>query len=622
MAFNTYNPELVYDPASRRGVAGEIAKVTDLETGLPVITYDSSGAERPIITNSQGYISTFYTDEAISQVMVTVRGISLVFLAQETMGKLVRPNWGPILAVTDANEMRGIEWAGDWAIWNHDVLNGPPMDPSLDPLWLVKVRVGNTNAVEQTWEALNGTEHWRRISPTTTTWGAYEVSRWATGKANTARYADLDAVPSGYSQIWTSADATAYKLPFPGVGEIHKYAYGSVQHIFATAFSNGRMRMWATSKAAGADPVWTEIGADPVPAGLQPATSRGYKTVGIPASLGQSAVTSTGQGFDRVFLRMPASAVRARVKIRNINPRFETADSPAMTLNNVSVGPRASGASNATAWTELAATGTTGTSGFVSKWFTVPAEMQGSDVFIGYGWIGSGAVQSTLSSVYTGANAADVLTGTGTRGSTSHGFVSLEVEVPETVPTVAVFGDSISSGVGSTAPVYYSWLDQWAVGKNAIATHWSHSGDTAATWQSISSPKWTIYGDSIAAIDAVLYAMGSNDIFGAIPPTLDALKEITIRNVANMRRMVSPNVYGCTVTPRDAVTGAAEDLRKAYNAWLPESGLFRDVFDMVPAVSPDNETLNPSYTTDGIHFNATGYAAMAAVINRPIVLGA
>lgn len=86
MPFNTYSPDLVYDAASRRGVAGVVAKVTDLLTGVPVNTYDENGAPRPVITNPQGYISTFWTDDTVSQIMVEAGGVSLPMIAQELVG--------------------------------------------------------------------------------------------------------------------------------------------------------------------------------------------------------------------------------------------------------------------------------------------------------------------------------------------------------------------------------------------------------------------------------------------------------------------------------------------------------------------------------------------------------
>ena len=80
-----------------------------------------------------------------------------------------------------------------------------------------------------------------------------------------------------------------------------------------------------------------------------------------------------------------------------------------------------------------------------------------------------------------------------------------------------------------------------------------------------------------------------------------------------MRKFVSPVVYDMTILPRTSVTGDAETLRRSYNAWLPKSGT-RQVFNIVPAVSTDDETLMPAFDADGIHLNTAGYAAIAGVV--------
>lgn len=534
-------------------------------------------------------------------------------------------NFGYVDTPTDADSMKGIEWSGNWTIYHHDAANAPELPTGADPVWMVKIRQASTAVTEQTWIRTDTMDTYTRLGRTINTWEPYVQQYWAKGRLNRETYPTLDDVPQGYTQVWTSADATAYEMPFTGVGEIHKYAYGSVQHIFATAFFNGRMRMWATSKNVGQTPVWSEIGADPDPStinGLQAATTNGFKVVAIPCSLGRSVGTTTGQGYARVLQRFPEGAQRVRVSIRNVNPRFDTADSPAMSLNDISIGIRSAGAGNSTNWHTLAATGSTGTDGYLSPWITVPIDLVGADldVLIGYGWQSAEAVQLTYGTVYTGAVATDALTGTGVRGSEVPGFVAFEVEVPSTKPVVAVFGDSISTAVGSLAPVYYSWLDQWTEGKGIIPTHWSHSGDAASTWQDPTSPKWSLYGSDVALADAVFYAMGSNDIFASTTPTLADMQERTTTAVEIMHRMISPNVYGVTVTPRNGVTGAAETLRRQYNAWLTESGLFRDVFDLSAEVSADDETLKTEYDSgDGIHPNTAGYTAMAAAVNRPVV---
>ena len=91
----------------------------------------------------------------------------------------------------------------------------------------------------------------------------------------------------------------------------------------------------------------------------------------------------------------------------------------------------------------------------------------------------------------------------------------------------------------------------------------------------------------------------------------------TIMDLA--RRHIAPVVYETTMPPRTTSTSAAEEVRRAYNAWLssqPDGA--RDVFDYAAAVSADDETIRPEMDADGIHVNDLGHAATAAAVTRPV----
>ena len=45
-------------------------------------------------------------------------------------------------------DLRGVRWAGDWAIWHHDLIDGPPIPAGQDPLYLMQVRHGTDNVVK------------------------------------------------------------------------------------------------------------------------------------------------------------------------------------------------------------------------------------------------------------------------------------------------------------------------------------------------------------------------------------------------------------------------------------------------------------------------------------------
>lgn len=442
---------------------------------------------------------------------------------------------------------------------------------------------------------------------------------WSKGQISYATHPGLDSLPEGFSALWFRADAPKYGLPMEAIGTFHVYPYGGQKQVKFLTYNNGRMEEYAATKLSAAWSAWTLLNQElPSSAGgLFPATKAGLKSVGIPCTLGKIGSTTTGQGFARLLQRMPANATRYRVRLRNWNPRFNLDDSPAVALSNIAIGLR--NGSTATSWSTIDSTGTTGATGYVSRWNTVPAALKGQDVLLAYGWQSAGDVQETMGTAYTGTSAAGALTDTGTKTGTAPLFAVLEVEIPATQPVAAVIGDSIASGTSSTNPVYDSWLDQWGRANGVVVTHWSHSGDAASRWLDPDSGKWTLYGDQMAPADACFYAMGSNDIFASEVPTLAALQADLREVVKSARKHISPNLYAVTITPRNSVTGTAETRRREFNTWLSLSGEFRDVFNVAAAISADDETIRPEFNADGVHFNTAGYAAMAAAINRPVV---
>lgn len=353
--------------------------------------------------------------------------------------------------------------------------------------------------------------------------------------------------------------------------------------------------------------------------GLLPATPGSLAQTAISITTGHGGGQTTGQGFVRGLQRIPAGATRARIGIRNWNPRYNMADSPAAALSNISLGRHNGGTSQSLSWVSVQSSGSTGTEGFLSRWVNLPEGMAGTDVLVAFGWQSSGDVQNNIGYGFTGGSASNAIIGTGAAANTLPFFIYLEVEIPAEVPRLAVFGDSISSGVSASKVMYDSWLDQYCRPRGIVPQHWSHSGDQGDSWADPQGKKWSLYGKDIVQADAVLYAMGSNMIFRPTTPTLQECIDVTVDNIKNIRKHISPNVYGATILPRTAVTGAGETLRRQYNAWMKASPLFRDVFDMSAAVSLDDETLNPAYDADGIHLNTAGYAAMAAAISRLLV---
>ena len=116
----------------------------------------------------------------------------------------------------------------------------------------------------------------------------------------------------------------------------------------------------------------------------------------------------------------------------------------------------------------------------------------------------------------------------------------------------------------------------------------------------------------------MLYAMGSNDWAGNA--TLAELQERITSTTGEISKRITANIFGTTITPR-ATPPANDSTRTALNAWMPESGLFRDVFDMAEAVALSDGTLDPAVDADGVHVNTLGHARLAAAVDRPILSG-
>lgn len=450
----------------------------------------------------------------------------------------------------------------------------------------------------------------------------FNEAKWVQRTLGNSDHMDNIKTPGLY-KVLNGATATTIGLPLGAVSSVEVLPVGTtvIQRQTGTAPND---QVWQRSLYANGV-VWgnwwrSDFHTDSSQVrGLSPAMAAGFKTVAVPCSLGYGGAQTTGQGFSRSLQRMPAAGTRARIRLRNWNPRYNMADSPAVALTNISIGNHNGGNSQSTGWITVAASASTGTDGYVSAYFTVPASMANRDVLVAFGWQSSGDVQQNIGYGFTGPLAANAIIGTGTGTNVVPLFVAIEVEVPSTQPVVANFADSIGSGVSASKVVYDSWLDQWARANGVVPTHWSHSGDQGSSWLDPTGKKWSLYGTDIALADAVFYAMGSNLIFTPTTPTLQECIDTVMANVESIRKHISPNVYGCTITPRSNVTGAGETLRRQFNAWMKTSPLFKDVFDMSAAVSADDETLRPEFDADGIHLNTAGYAAMAAAITRPVV---
>ncbi|MER7070978.1 SGNH/GDSL hydrolase family protein [Terrabacter sp. NPDC000476] len=425
--------------------------------------------------------------------------------------------------------------------------------------------------------------------------------------------------------------------PEPGSSfEVHTNRAGSTSGT-QLAYSMGASgSVWLRVRGSSGYAAWKRIDAQyaidstaatvdaalPAPTAARPGA--GFKTVPLALTVGGPAATypSTTRGI-RIPLDYAPVITRWRVHLRNINPRFGLNNTGAISLTGLWVGAHNGSGGFTGSLTQVSGAATTPADGseWVSPWCALPIGGGGS-FLLAYGFTAAAGAytQQIPGGGYTTTNAVDANNNAASKAvaTTMPLHVWIEAEVPAATPVIAGLGDSLSAGIGATVPVRDSVVSQYARANGALPVHYAASGDTAAAWADREQYKWKAWAQ-LAKPDAVLIGMGSNDINGGA--TLGTVQADYATLVANAVKLLSPNVYAATILPRDAVTGAPEDTRRAFNAWLKSTppAAVRDVFDYVPGVSPDDETLTPALQADGIHLTTAGYAANVAAITRPLV---
>lgn len=339
------------------------------------------------------------------------------------------------------------------------------------------------------------------------------------------------------------------------------------------------------------------------------------RTLPLALTAGGSGTAGPTSGNYRMPVKYGATITRWRLHFRNNNPRFGT-DGPAATISAVYFGPATSGTFTA-APAQIAAGLVTGGSDAVTPWQSAPITA-GTEYAIAYSFTAS-ATNAVVGGGWS-ASSVNSTTATLNRVVSLPLDVWIEAEAEATVPVVAVLGDSLSAGVGATLPVYDSVLSQWARTRGVLPVHYAASGDTMQGWSDGTAYKWQRW-QHLNRPDAVIHAMGSNDVFGGAD--LATLKARRAASIELLQRYVSPVIYSLTITPRTSDTGGQEQVRRDYNNWLkgkPDAA--RDVFDVVPAISGNDEAISPGLDADGTHLTTAGYAAMAGTITRPLTSAA
>ena len=182
---------------------------------------------------------------------------------------------------------------------------------------------------------------------------------------------------------------------------------------------------------------------------------------------------------------------------------------------------------------------------------------------------------------------------------------------------VVALGDSLTQGYGlpqgeGFVPQLQNWLNEQ--GLDAEVLNAGVSGDTTAG--GLSRIDWTLTPD----VDAVILALGGNDLLRGIPPAtsranLEAiLQKISARNLPVLLvGLPAPNNYGAAFKAEfDAIY---PDLAAQY-----ETSLVLDFLGPIAAAAESNrqEALSDLMQPDGIHPNAKGVALVVEALGPEV----
>lgn len=199
---------------------------------------------------------------------------------------------------------------------------------------------------------------------------------------------------------------------------------------------------------------------------------------------------------------------------------------------------------------------------------------------------------------------------------------------------VAILGNSIADGRGSTTDQNNRWPDQLARRLHAnpatqgVGVSNAGLGGNAVLRGGLGPTALMRFERDILdqrGVRWVIVSEGVNDIGGA--PDSAASATVATELLDAYRRFIAQaharhlRVYGATILPfagSQYDTPAHDRARNAVNAWIRDSGAFDAVidFDLATRDSSDNRKLRRDVDSgDHLHLNPAGYAVMAAAID-------
>ena len=207
---------------------------------------------------------------------------------------------------------------------------------------------------------------------------------------------------------------------------------------------------------------------------------------------------------------------------------------------------------------------------------------------------------------------------------------AIDVVPARKASAVAVLGDSITDGRGTTTNGQDRWTDQLsrsllAHGKNIAVLNFGLGGNCVLRG-GLGPTGQSRYARDLFGHEGVRYIIlfeGVNDIGGSWDAleTAEGVKKVW-QDIIREAHERGIKVFGATVTPfkgNGYDRGNHEEGRKALNEWIRNGGEFDGVidFDAMVRDTEDPDRLNPAFLfeNDWLHLNASGYEVMGQGID-------
>ena len=265
--------------------------------------------------------------------------------------------------------------------------------------------------------------------------------------------------------------------------------------------------------------------------------------------------------------------------------------------------------------------------------FTI-AKRQNVAITIHYGKASSTSVCGHPGSRTTSYLATGNTSNFGTAAKTDHWYhiLALEVEAPEETGCVAVLGNSITDGRGSTTNQQNRWTDVMSrhLLENEATSHVGvlnlGIGGNCVLAGGLGPSAVSRYQRDLFQQEGVKWIIlfeGVNDLGGASDGNLTARRIIDVwRQIIRQAHAKGIRVFGATITPfknNSYYSTNHEAGRKRINEWMRTTKMLDGVIDFANAVcDPANEeALNSKYLfeNDWLHLNAEGYEVMGNTVD-------